>query len=141
MAGKYKSRAGGHPPDGEPWIWHSLSLTSSPAWRSRPINCARLLDFLEIEHMHHGGNENGSLVAPYCQLVSHGLTRRLIADAIREAERRGLIRVERGGKKGTTVTELSRYRLTYLWTKTRQNGIWSWHEPTDEWKLYIGEVR
>ena len=43
-----KARSG-HPPEGEPWIWHSLSLISSPAWRARSINCARLIDFLEIE--------------------------------------------------------------------------------------------
>jgi hypothetical protein len=140
MARIPKKRAAGRPPEGEPWVWHTLSLISSPAWRARSINCARLLEFLEIEHLRHGGNENGLLLAPYTQLIEFGVTRRLIAPTIREAERLGLVRVERGGKKGTTVTEVSRYRLTYLWTKTRSGGLWAWHEPTDDWKSDTGDA-
>lgn len=134
MSRKHNRRAAGRPPDGEPWVWHTLALLSSPAWRERSVSCMRLIDFLEIEHLQHGGNENGSLVAPYSQLVQFSISRRLISGAIREAERRGLVDVERGGKKGTAMTELSRYRLTYLWTKSRKGGLWDWHAPTDEWK-------
>ena len=61
---------------------------------------------------------------------------RLVPDTMREAECLGLIRIQRGGKKGTTMTELSRYCLTYLWTKTRSNGLWQWQEPTDDWKRF-----
>ena len=100
------------------------------------VNCMRLIDFLEIEHLQHGGKENGSLLAPYSQLVYFGITRRLIAGAIREAERSGLLRVERGGKKGTTMTESNRYRLTYQWSTTRIDGLWNWQPPTDEWKQF-----
>ena len=132
---KRRQRSGG-PPEGEPWVWHTHALISSPAWRGRSINCSRVIEFLEMEHLHHGGNENGSLLAPYTQLVAFGITRRLIANVIREAETRGLIRVERGGKKGTLITELSRFRLTYQWTKTRTSGVWDWHEPTDDWKHF-----
>ena len=137
---KKLSRAAGRPPDGEPWVWHTLDLLSSVAWRGRSINCTRLIDFLEIEHLRHGGNENGALLAPYIQLVNFGITRRLIAATIREAEKRGLVRVERGGKRGTTMTELSRYRLTFLWTKTRKNGFWDWQLPTDDWKHVKGDA-
>lgn len=134
MSRKHHRSAAGRPPPGAAWIWHTLDLLASPAWRGRSINCVRLIEFLEIEHLRHGGNENGSLLAPYSQLVDFGITRRLIAEAIREAEQRGLVRVERGGRKGTTLTELSRFRLTYHWTKTRTNGLWDWQPPTDDWK-------
>ena len=95
-----------------------------------------MIDFLEIEHLRHGGNENGYLVAPYSQLVGFGLGRRLIAGAIREAEQRGLVKVERGGKKGTTMTELTRFTLTYHWTKTKVNGLWDCKEPTNNWRTF-----
>lgn len=124
------------PPEGEAWIWHTLELLSSPAWRTRSINCRRLIDFLEIEHLRHGGAENGSLLAPYSQLVSFGIGRRFIYAAIREAERRGLIQVERGGRKGVVLTEVSRFRLTYQWSRTKIQGLWDWHEPSDNWKNY-----
>ena len=130
-----RGKRSGYPPEGEAWGWHTRALICSPAWRGRSINCVRFMDFLEIEHLKHRGKENGRLLAPYSQLVDFGITRRLIAPAIREAERRGLVCVERGGKKGTTMTELSRYRLTYWWTRTETSGIWYWQEPTDEWKL------
>ena len=133
---KKLGRRTNHPPDGAAWIWHTIDLLSSPAWLTRSINCRRLIDFLELEHLRHAGVENGSLLAPYTQLVRFGITRRLIAEAIREAEARGLIQLERGGKKGTVMTELSRYRLTYQWTKTRKSGHWDWLEPSDDWKRY-----
>lgn len=134
MAIRVKGRKTNSPRDGEGFIYHTLDLMASPAWQGRSIACARLVDFLELEHARHGGAENGSLLAPYTQLVEFGIGRRLIAPAIREAERRGLIRVERGGKKGTAITELNRFTLTYFWTKRIENGLWNWQEETDDWR-------
>ena len=131
-----RGRRTNHPPDGVPWIWHTVELLSSPAWRTRSINCRRLIDFLEIEHLKHGGVENGSLVAPYSQLAAFGIGRRFIHGAIQEAEQRGLIQVERGGRRGVALTDVSRFRLTYHWSRTKKEGLWDWHEPTDNWKNY-----
>lgn len=129
------------PPDGKSWIWHTLELIDSPAWRTRSINCRRLIEFLEIEHLRHGGVDNGFLLAPYSQLALFGIGRRFIHGAIREAEQLGLIEVKRGGRKGTVLTEVSRYRLTYQWTRTKQDGgLWDWHEPTDEWRRFMAPV-
>ena len=50
-----------HPPDGAAWIWHTVELLASPAWCTQSINCRRLMNFLEVEHLRHAGNENGSL--------------------------------------------------------------------------------
>ena len=136
MGKKYLGKRTNHPPDGIPWIWHTIELFSSAAWLGRSINCRRLIDFLEIEHLKHGGNENGSLLAPYSQLVRIGIGRRLIAPAIHDAEQRGLVRVERGGKRGTTMTELSRFTLTYHWTRSKVNGLWDWKQPTNDWKTF-----
>jgi GNAT superfamily N-acetyltransferase len=134
MGKRVKGRKTNAPRDGEGFVYHTLDLMASPAWQGRSIACARLIDFLELEHARHGGKENGSLLAPYTQLVEFGIGRRLIADAIREAEQRGLIRVERGGKKGTAITEVNRFTLTYFWTKRIENGLWHWEEETDDWR-------
>jgi hypothetical protein len=114
------------PPKGEPWVWHTGELLVSPAWRSRSITCVRLLNFLEIEHMNHGGNENGALMATYDQLSKFGLSRCLISEAIDEAEFLGLLRSERGGRWADT-NQPSTYRLTYRHDRDL-------NPPTNEWK-------
>ncbi|MGE4249050.1 MAG: hypothetical protein AB7F09_06655 [Parvibaculaceae bacterium] len=129
-------RVAGGAPVGEPFVWKTLALITSDAYRFRSINCARLLDFLEAEHLKHGGSENGSLVAPYTQLQAYGIGRQYINPAITEAETRKLIEVKRGNLKGRAMTDLNRFRLTYCWTKVRVNGLWDWFLPTDEWKSY-----
>lgn len=132
----WTGRKVGAPPEGEGFIWHTRELLLSPAWRARSINCVRLLEFLEIEHLAHGGFENGSLLAPFDQFKRFGITRRLIPEAIREAERLGLVVVRRGKIRGQKQPKASRYKLTYLWTRTESDGVKDWHEPSDEWKRY-----
>ena len=127
-SGKLTGRAlkAQQPPKGKPWVWHTQELLASPAWKAQRINGRRLIDFLEIEHMAHAGLENGNLLAPYDQLVKHGLTRRFICETIDRAEFCGLIRVNHGGRwVGTNQPSI--YRLTFLFNSDR-------HAPTDEWK-------
>src|SRR5689334_19319791 len=100
MARRRRPQDAGRPPEGGPWIWHQAELLSSPAWRPRSINCVRLIEFLLLEHMAHGGVENGNLLATYDRLAAFGLSRRLISQAINEAEELGLVRAQRGGRKG-----------------------------------------
>jgi|HubBroStandDraft_6_1064221.scaffolds.fasta_scaffold904455_1 hypothetical protein len=116
------------PPEGEPWVWHPLYLLASMAWRHRSINLVRLLDFLEIEHMRHAGQENGNLVALYDDLVKFGIGRRFLSKTISEGEEKRLIVVDHGLCMANGKRAPSRFRLTYLPTK---------EEPaTDEWKRY-----
>ena len=135
-----KGRKTNSPPPGEPWQWLTLDLLNSKAWKKRSIGCVRLIEFLMIEHLRNGAKDNGNLKAPYSQLVEFGISRKLIAAAIVEAEQRGLIRVERGGKKGTCMTEVSRFRLTFAWTNTKADGLWTWQEPTDDWHTYKDKI-
>ena len=76
-----------------------------------------------IEHMNHGGLENGNLMAPYGQLEDFGIGRRLINQTIEDLERRGLIDVDRIGMRHAT-----RFALTWL----PVNGL----HPTNRWRLY-----
>lgn len=125
------------PPEGKPWVWLTRELLASPAWRSRSINCARLMDFLLVEYMNHAGTENGNLKATYDQLVESGLTRSQIRAAVEEAEFLGLIRYERGGRWAGS-NQPSTYRLTFYADRDISPSTNEWkrrtQEQIDEWK-------
>jgi hypothetical protein len=48
-------------------------MRSSPAWLALPDNARRVLDRLELEHMQHGGAENGVLVVTFDDFERHGI--------------------------------------------------------------------
>jgi hypothetical protein len=122
-------------PEGEPFVWQTRELIQSPAWRGRSINLVRLLDSLLDEHMGHAGTHNGNLIQTYDQLERAGLTRRLIPRTIAEGEARGLVVVERGGRKGHVENHLNRYRLTWFGTRRRDEfSGWVHEPPTNEWQ-------
>ena len=127
-SGKRTGRAGKahRPPAGEPFVWHTREFLTSDAWRARSVNCVRLLDALEVEHMNHAATENGNLKATYDQLEVWGLTRSEIRPATEEAEFLGLLRCDRGGRWAGT-NKPSIYRLTYLADRDD-------NPPTNEWK-------
>jgi hypothetical protein len=111
------------PPEGQPWIWLTLEMMKSDAWRSAGINCRRFVDFLLIELMGTAGEGNGNLKAPYEQLEQVGISARLIGAAISQAEYLGLVRCYRGGMRVATT-----YTLTWLDVGT---------EPaTNEWRAH-----
>src|SRR5689334_15062718 len=87
----------GPPPD-EPWIWLTRSMLESDAFRALGINARRVLDFLQLEHMAHAGQENGRLFAPYRQLVLFGIPRSEISGAIEQLEALGFIEVVKGDR-------------------------------------------
>jgi hypothetical protein len=114
----------------EVFVWHTVTLKASMAWRGKSASLCALLDALEVENMKHAGLDNGRLMATYNQLVQFGMRRNSIRGAIREGIRRGLLRLTEHGRNPTTGKGiLSRYRLTYLPTVDAP--------PTDEWKRYL----
>jgi len=132
---RYKEKDIRGPPLGEPWIWLTRELLESDAWRSRSVNCMRLIDRLMVEHMAHAGTENGNLGATYDDFLDYGISRKYVPGAICEAESRGLIQVKRGLKKGGK-NAMHRYRLTFFPVK-RMAGIASVYEPaTNDWRRY-----
>jgi hypothetical protein len=95
------------PPAGEPWVWLTRELIASDAWRSLGINARRVIDFLLIEHMRHAGRHNGKLKAPKHQLETFGIGSHYVTEAIREAERLGLVDCHRVGMRVATTYGLS----------------------------------
>lgn len=99
----------------DPFVMHYLEMRTSVAWRHLPNNARRVLDRLEVEHMHHSGRENGNLKVTYTSFAKAGIRRASIALAIRQAVALGFIRVtERGGRTITDQRWPSKYRLTYV---------------------------
>lgn len=112
------------PPPGEPWVWLTRELLKSDAWRSRSINAGRLIDFLLIEHMAHGGTANGKLMAPRRQLKAYGVGSQYISRTIEEVETSGLVEVHRGGMRVAV-----RYALTWL---SHHDGT----APSNRWRAF-----
>src|SRR5262245_44784376 len=93
----------GRLPKGEPWVWLTRELLRSEAWSSLSINARRFIDFLLIEHLDHGGKENGKLLAPRRQLENAGIGARYVSPAIEEAVLLGFVDVKRGtGRRAST---------------------------------------
>jgi hypothetical protein len=123
-----KRREWAGPPEGEPWVWLTRELLVSDAWRSQSGHCFRLITFLLLDRAAHAGRENGRYMATYDQLVAFGISRRKIAGAIQEAEKRGLVRVQHGGRWNMT-NKPSLFRLTFY---ADASGA----PATNEWKRY-----
>ncbi len=122
----------------EEFIKHERSLLESPAWWARSPHLARLLDLLELEHLHNGGKENGRLRLTYGQIAAVGVPRKFIASIIAEGEALGLIVATRGPRESRTKSAMTEYRITYLPTRmdTPEFRITPFHfdKPGHEWR-------
>jgi hypothetical protein len=111
------------------FIAHPLELRTSPAWRHLPDNARRVLDRLEVEHMQHGGADNGYLPCTYSDFAKAGLRRQSVALAIRQCNALGFLETTRQGRRsGQEYRTPSLYRLTYL------HGCGRSPPPTDDWR-------
>ena len=120
---------------GMPFVVLTRELLVSAAWQSRSINCRRLVNYLMIEHLAHGGYENGHLTATFDQLVAFGIGRRFIHRTFDEIERLGLAEVERGGRRGFCENYVNKFRLTFVKDKVvNEWGHTYTRSPTHEWK-------
>jgi hypothetical protein len=112
----------------ESFISHRRSMRESFAWQFLPDNARRVLDRLELEHMRHGGAENGKLICTYSDFAKAGIRRASIALALRQCQALGFLECTRRG--WCSISEFrtpSLYRLTYVYGR-REYG-----SPTDEW--------
>jgi hypothetical protein len=108
-----------------------VELLESPAYRATGFAARKALERIEIEHAHHGGNDNGRLPVTYADFEKWDIHPNYIAPAIRELVALGLIEVTQkgyGGKEGDRKPSL--YRLTYrpAWDAVRNS------DGTHEWR-------
>jgi hypothetical protein len=116
---------------GAQWVAHSRAMRESPAWWALPDNARRVLDRLELEHMRHGGAENGALPCTYNDFEEAGVRRASVALAIRQCVCLGFVEImRRGGRSMSNVRRPSLYRLTYVVGRGRST------EGTNEWQCF-----
>jgi hypothetical protein len=97
------------------WVPHYLDMMESSAWRVLSFSAYRCLARIEIEHMHHGGKENGALPVTYDHFREYGIDGHAIAPALRELEALGFIEVTEHGVAGNADRRApNKFRLTYI---------------------------
>jgi hypothetical protein len=62
----------------------TIEMMEAPAFQVLSLTGHRILDRIEIEHAHHGGNDNGKLPVTFDQFVEYGIHRHTVAPALRE---------------------------------------------------------
>src|SRR3974390_676531 len=77
-----------------------IEMLESPAYRTLSLSARRVLDRVEIELAHHGGQDNGSLPVTYDDFQSYGIHRHAIWPAIKECVALGFLEITRQGRAG-----------------------------------------
>jgi hypothetical protein len=114
---------------GAQFVPHTVDMVESPAWRTLSLSARRVLDRIEIEHMHHGAAENGRLPVTFDDFEKYGIERHAIAPAIRECEALGFIEVTQRGRAGNAdFRQPNVFRLTYI------NKYQAGEAATNEWR-------
>src|SRR5262249_53481493 len=113
--------------DGQ-WSARPIDMLESAAWRELSLSARKIIDRIEIELAPHGGNDNGQLPVTKLDFVEYGISPRLVAPAIREAEALGFIRVTERGRGGN-----AEYRQPNLFFLTFANSRSS-NTPTHDWR-------
>lgn len=127
MADKGRARKGKRTTIGGQFAWRLIEMLESPAYRALSLSAHRVLARLEIEVARHGGNDNGALPCTFDDFAAYGVSRRLIAPAIREVVALGFVAITERGRAGNAEWRRPNiYRLTYRHTTTT--------EPTDDWR-------
>ena len=91
-------------------------MLESPAWRAMPGHAIKVVMRIALEHLKHGGVENGGLPTTYNDFVSCGVRRARIREAIMIAIYLGWIeRVSIGETPWHgDIREPSKFALTWL---------------------------
>ena len=101
-----------------------VMLDSVAYWALKPIE-RTILSVIEIEHMRHGGVENGRLIVTRRQFEKRGIPIKAIASGLRALEALGFIQITRGAAGIGDHAQAHRFRLTYVQPN-----------PTDEWRKH-----
>jgi hypothetical protein len=105
----------------------TIEMLESPAFRVLSLSARRVLDRLEIELAHHGGQDNGKLPVTYEHFHEYGVHRHAIGPGIRECVALGFVEITEPGRAGNAEFRAPNlFRLTYR--PTRVDG------PTEDWR-------
>lgn len=128
--GNSRARQAMRPPPDQPWAWLSRDLLESHAWRALTANGRRLIDRVMLEHMAHGGAENGTLAVTYADLAAWGIRVNSIAPTIAEVVALGLID-HRAGRPSHIAGKGHPQVFKLAWLPDCEGG-----PATDGWKRF-----
>ena len=111
----------------ENWVSYPRSMLESPAFRVLGHTAIRVMHRIEVEHMAHGGAENGRLIVTYDQFEEYRVSRNSVGPAIRELVALGFLEITEKGIASNENGRPNRFRLTYVNVKSRE-------QPTNEWR-------
>jgi hypothetical protein len=133
------------PPENTSWCWLTADMLASPAWRALPGNAMKIVMRIALEHLRHGGVENGLLPVTYQNFVQCGVRRNSVHEALLAAEHLGWIdRTSLGNSPWEgDVRAPSTYGLTFL---PRHDGSpprnrWSSFKTDSEAKVIIKNLK
>ena len=122
----------------EPFVQFGLSFLASPAFKVLSAAAVQVFWRLNIEHMEHGGRDNGKLPCTYSDFEKYGVRRKSISKALDELEALGFIETIRKGHlrpEGDSGSP-SLYRITCRHVY-RSDGF---DVPTNEWRRFDSVV-
>jgi hypothetical protein len=97
------------------FVWFTREMLESDAWCSLRLPARRVIDRLCIEHMAHGGTENGQLVVTYRDFRRFGLHGGQIGPGIKQAVATGFVIITEKGKPSTGADRWpTKYALGWL---------------------------
>lgn len=104
------------PPLGEPFIWITREMISSPAWRALSETALKVIFRVLEEHMAHGGGQNGALPVTYDDFQRYGLRRSSIKAALEEAIALGFLERTKPGVRSYAEFKgaPAHYRIAWL---------------------------
>jgi hypothetical protein len=116
------------PPADEPFVWFTLEMLNSPAWRAMPLCARQVVERVASEHMTHGGNENGKLPITHRDFERYGIRRKSVPYAVAVAVALGWIDVVEQGHRGVAgKRRAAHYALTWV-------DRWDGSPRTNRWK-------
>ena len=93
----------------------TIEMLELPAFRVLSLSARRVLDRLEIELAHHGGQDNGKLPCTYQHFHEYGVHRHAIGPGIRDCVALGSVEITERGRAGSG-------RRTYSGSPTSRRG-------------------
>jgi hypothetical protein len=114
----------------EQFVYYTRDMIGSPAYMALSLQARKVLRRLELEHMAHGGQDNGKLPCRYQDFIAYGCRKDGLSAALLEVEVLGFaITVKLGTRAyGNVPGKASTFRITYLHTAEGP--------PTNEWKRF-----
>ena len=122
------------PPVDMPWVWMTHEFLESGAYRALSVYGVRALNRIQLEHMAHGGLENGRLKVTHKDFRAYGINPKYIPRGLSEIITLGVVTLERRGRRchGEDHGDPAQYRLTYLPVSEPTNT----RAATNEWKRF-----